>query len=208
MLNTDLDRMLAFSAEARKHPGWARLADYLSLHGQGVRKRALVTLSSFIEDAMGWPLKARLDLSLWILETLRLSSIPAPLFTSIVLPTCEDWIQEEPENAEAHLWLGKLNPSIARQEFTLALALAPENDEARGRLCQSLIDHIDFNQHHLPHFYINDPKLDLIDLSTAEALWIGREQSKWAKFCLNDIRGLRKCAEMWLLKKESESTIS
>lgn len=87
-----------------------------------------------INHGFDWPLNARLDLSLWILETLRLSIVPSPLLTSIVLPTCEDWIQEEPENAEAHLRLGKVNPSIARQEFTLALALAPENEEARGRL--------------------------------------------------------------------------
>jgi len=196
MFNADLDKMIAMSAEAKCRPNWQLMAEYLSLRGQGIRKPALKALAKFVDEAAIWQFEDRLELSLWILKGLNLSVVPSPLLSKVIHPTCREWSQINPLNAEAHLWLGKLGFGV--ENYERAIALDPDCAEARGRKCLAMIDHVWFNQHHLPDSYLGNPSTDLLDLAEAEAIWRGRVTESWAEHCLNDIKEYRLNAEEWL----------
>ncbi|WP_155913859.1 hypothetical protein [Asticcacaulis sp. AC466] len=196
MQNNDLDKMIAMSAVASGKPGWQGLADYLALQGRGVRKRALAELTEFVQAAATWSFDRRLDLCLWLLESLSPYSMPSPLLETIVHPTCREWGEREPDTVIAHLWLGRLGLGV--EHYERALYLDPACAEARGCLCEAMIEPVWFNQHHLPDYYINSPAADLLDLAEAEAMWVGREIGSVATQCLKDIHEYRENAQAWL----------
>lgn len=196
MFNDDLDKMIAMSAEAKRRPNWQLLAEYLLLRGRGIRKPALAVLIKFVDDAALWTFEDRLNLCRWILEDLQLTTIPTPLLRKIVEPTCREWSICEPNNPRVHLSLGKLGFGI--ENYKRALSLDPDCAEARGHICLGMIEHVWFNQHHLPDHYIGNPAADLLDLAEAEQTWRGREIGEWADYCLKDIGEYRMNAESWL----------
>lgn len=198
MPNDDLNKMIAKGEEARSRSGWELLADYLSLHGRGVRKPALVKLNQFVVLAAEWPFDERLQLTLWLLHDLGMGNYAAPLFWKIIAPTCREWLTHEPENAQAHFWSAKLHLGNVEADYRRVLELDPACDEARGALCSMLTSDVWFNQHHLPDYYINDPGVDLLDLAEAEAVWTGHGESKTAVYWLKEIADYRAYAEAWM----------
>jgi hypothetical protein len=198
MYEDDLDRMIVLASQARVEATWQGFANYLKQHGKGTRKSALVTLKSFIDEAVVWQFDARLSFTLWLLGEMNADAIVQPLKMRLLIPTLKEWQDREPLKAEAHLWLGLLhcdNPIVHLQR---AIELNSQCQKARERLCSWIIGDISYNQHELPAFYIHDPKVDLLDLAEAEALCIGYEGADWAIGLLPEIFEQRQLAEDWL----------
>lgn len=202
MHRDDLDKMLALVEKVRQHGDWEDLAEYLSLHGRGIRKPALAVLDRFVVQAKHWPFARRLELALWCLEILGNHRMAAAL-RGLVCAAIREWPRHEAETARMHLWLGELNveglsPDGRVAHFRRALELDPDCDDARKHLSMIGVDHVHDNQHTLPGFYRNSPEADLLDLAEAEALWGGREHSIAGAWCLQEIGEYRARAEEWL----------
>ncbi|MFT4074334.1 MAG: hypothetical protein QM647_02300 [Asticcacaulis sp.] len=197
MRNNDLDKLFALAGEAKREATWQGFADYLEQHGKGIRKKALVTLNRFIDDAVLWTFTERLRFSLWLLNALNNDALVQPLKERLVIPTLREWKDREPLQAEPYLWLGLLGID---QMFHIrrALELDPKCQRARAKLCEWVTGHISYNQHELPSFYIHDPRVDLLDLAEAEALCVGYEETDWAIWTLAEIKEQRELAEAWL----------
>ena len=205
MFEDDLDKMIAMSEVARLRPNWGGLADYLSLRGRGLRKPALVTLGTFVIEAATWSFDDRLELTLWVLEDLKLENNPDPLSGRILKPTIQEWSVRDAETPKAHFWLGNLGFRPVEMHYRRALELDPDYEDARGSLCNCLLGDVWFNQHHLPDYYIKSPTMDLLDIAEAEALWVGRENTPMAAFWLKEIASYRSLAEAWLHDHPPES---
>ena len=192
------DRMLALAERARTEPLWQEFHEYLSLHGRGIRKTALKHLDRFVASAVDWPFEDRRRFCLCLFDHLHTGEIAAPLNWKVVMPTFSEWPLQEPENAEAFMYLGLTQGEHSTENLQRALELDPGCQPARARLCQYLMADAEFNQHHLPDSYFNDPASDLLDLAEAEALCAGYEDTAWGRQCLEDIRMCRANAENWL----------
>jgi hypothetical protein len=197
MWNNDLDKLFALAGEAKREATWQGFAEYLEQHGKGIRKKALVTLDRFIDDAVLWSFAERFRFSIWLLNSVTNDALVQPLKVRLLIPTLTEWKDREPLQAEPNLWLGLLGVD---QMFHIkrALELDPKCQRARARLCEWVTGDISNNQHELPSFYIHDPRVDLLDLAEAEALCAGYEDTDWAIMLLADIKEQREKAEAWL----------
>ncbi len=198
MYHDTQDRRLALAERAAAEPLWQDFREYLSLQGRGIRKAALKHLDRFVAQAAGWPFEDRHRFTVCVLDHLHSDEIAAPLNWKVITPTLIEWPVREPENAEAFMYLGLNHGPHAEDNLLRALELDPGCQPARARLCNYLMDDADFNQHHLPDYYINDPAADLLDLAEAEAMCKGYEDTAWGRRAMEEIRMYRANAEAWL----------
>jgi len=171
----DLDHLSELAGEAKKRPEWAGYAEFADCRSRGLRADALQLLEAFLKTAIAWSFNERFLFSRWLLEcTLnphnRALAMPQPLRVRLVVPTVKEWSSHSPENAEAHLWLGLLGCDNPAEHLAQALELDPSCYRARWTLVRWLISDVEYNQHHLPAFYIHDPRADLQALDRADEL--------------------------------------
>lgn len=198
MWENDLNKMAALADQARLKAPWCKFADYLEQHSKGIRKRALVTLMEFIDEALLWPFAERLRFTIWLLESMPVDALVQPLNMRLLIPTLKEWKAYDPSQAGAYLWLGLLRCDVPADYLQHALELDPKCQKARAQLCEWIIGAVSYNQHELPAFYIHDPRIDLLDLAEAEVLCQGYENADWGVCVLAAIAEQRELAETWL----------
>ncbi|QQO33460.1 hypothetical protein JJC00_33915 [Bradyrhizobium diazoefficiens] len=88
-----------------------------------------------------------------------------------------------------------------------AIELDPSCELARLTLTNWIISDIEYNQHELPSFYINDPVKDLNDLEKASRLASGSATEARARLWRQEIAELRARAEVWRAAEGSNSVI-
>ncbi|WP_146620075.1 hypothetical protein [Acuticoccus sediminis] len=200
---SDLDWLSALANEASEHNEWREFAAFADSRSQGLRTEAFRHLSHFIHATRDWKFEERLGFCRWLLGKgdafggLGIAS-PQPLRASLLVPTMREWLEREPKIAEAHLWLGLLRCDDPSEHLTSALALNPNCQRARRVLVEWIINDIDYNQHELPSFYIQDPRDDLVELERAADLLAGVPNSTEIDRQKLEIVELRRRAAAWL----------
>ena len=199
----DYDRLIAIAEVAETRPAWRGYAKYCGLRGQGLRPAAMAALDAFINDSDNWPFEARLEFIQWVLTEGRAfgdnaALIPQPLHARLAVPTVVEWSARSPNDARAHLWLGLLGLDAPLDHLKRALELDPTCEMARKTLFEWSLDDVDYNQHHMPDFYIHDPRPDLVDLDLIEGIVRGSTAISWVDERMAEINALRTIALEWL----------
>lgn len=189
--------------EARNQPGWVAYAAFAKSRSLGRRTEAFLSLGEFVTATASWTFEARLEFCRWLLEKSQglddqAIALPQPLKVSTAQPTMEEWSQRNPKSAEAHLWLGLMRCGDPSEHLALALDLDPSCETARWNLANWILADVEYNQHHLPDYYIHDPRADLEALDRAQGLIDGGLAEERAALLCAEASELRSQAEAWL----------
>jgi hypothetical protein len=198
--DNDLNALIFLAAEAKKEDLWLDFSRFCELRGQGVRAAAMEHLDKFAQAAASWSFEKRRTFSQWVLWRSRKFQddrvvLPHPLRERLIVPTLRIWCDTLPSEAEPHLWLGLLRCDDPSNHLDQALNLDPSCELARRTLTNWIISDIDYNQHELPSFYINDPASDLKELEKASKLASASTAEAWASNVHQEIAELRARAE-------------
>jgi hypothetical protein len=198
-----MNKLLFLAAKARKEESWLDFSRFCELRGQGVRAAAMEELGKFLKANASAPFERRLTFSRWLLRRSREFQdvrvlLPHPILEQFVVPTLRQWCEACPREAEPHLWLGLLMCDIPSDHLDQALELDPSCELARQTLTNWILGHVDYNQHELPSFYINDAEDDLTALDKASELTSASKADGWVKDALREIAELRARAEDWV----------
>jgi hypothetical protein len=204
--NSDLDALVFLAADARKEDAWLEFSRFCERRGQGVRAVAMEHLNNFLLAAASWSLDKRLAFSKWVMWRSRKFDddrvvLPDPLRKKLLIPTLRSWAEISPNDAEVHLWLGLLRCDDPSGHLDQALKLDPSCELARRTLTNWIIGDVEYNQHELPSFYINDPVEDLNELERASKLASDSTEEPRVRIWQQEIAELRTRAEGWVAAK-------
>jgi hypothetical protein len=199
----DFDAMDAIGRSAAEHPEWPAFAPFCMARARGLRAEAFLALDAFLRHAAPWPFDKRREFIRWLMARRRSFSVgeiltPQPLYARLLAPTVQEWCSQEPENAQPWLFRGLLGCDDPSASLGRALELDPTCEEARQMLAQWIVADIQYNQHHMPDFYINDPRLDLAALERVGGLVAGSTDLAWAEITQQEASELRAIATTWL----------
>ncbi len=148
--------------------------EYCALQESGLRREAFTSLAAFLSQAKAWPAERRTAfvdqlMGIHLANPTVHSLIPHPLLNGLVLPTLRQWVDDRPEDAAPHRWLGVLEQDPA--ELDWALQLDPADQVALVRRANAYIDGVDYDCHHLSEgIFLGDPEACMLDLDRAVAL--------------------------------------
>ena len=210
--NDDINKLAFLAAEAKREGAWLEFSRFCEFRAQGVRAAAMKHLSGFLLAAAHWSLEERLAFSKWVLWRSRTFHddrvvLPHPLRTKLLIPTLQSWVETSPGEAETYLWLGLLRCDDPSRHLERAIELDPSCELARLTLTNWIISGIEYNQHELPSFYINDPVEDLNDLEKAASLASGSISEARVKLWQQEIAELRARAEVWLAARDDTHSV-
>ncbi len=149
-------------------PAWNEYVKFCELLDKGLRKDALTHLTVLIQQAATWTFSEKKNFISWLYNFIQQHTdtyllIPHPLYEEFIKPTFFDWIEREPNNGEPHRWLG------TPDHLKTAIRLNPEDEIARSRLAETIINGVGYAVHELPYGYLGDANEDLQALSEVEA---------------------------------------
>ena len=180
---------------------WHHFADYLRLREQGLRKRALQSITQLIADARRWPAVERRRFANWIFDVhLRHPEvhqlIVTPLNQQMLIPTLKEWTENEAENSAPCRLLGFATGD--HQHFSDALALNPQDDVSRYRLVLRDLAGVDFQCHHLPDYFIDKPSDAIATLDSAREMTMGFVDSRIGASLESEFSLLRSKVNDWV----------
>jgi hypothetical protein len=207
-----MDSLIFLAAEARKEELWFDFSRFCEFRGQGVRAAAMEHLNKFLQAAAPWSLEERLAFTKWVLWRSRKLQydrvvLPHPLREKLLIPTLRSWSEASPSAAESHLWLGLLRCDDPAHHLDQALRIDPSCELARRTRIDWIISGVEYNQHELPSFYIDDPADDLEELDRASELVAGSAVEAWARIRLEEIAELRTRAISWMATKNRAGNV-
>ena len=207
-----MDTLIFLAAEARKEEEWHDFSRFCEFRGRGLRTAAMEHLNKFLQVAGGWSLEKRLAFSKWVLGRSRRfqrdrAVLPHPIRERLIVPTLRSWSEASPSEAEAHLWLGLLRCDNPSRHLDQALKLDPSCELARRTLMEWIISDVEYNQHELPSFYINDPAKDLKELDRASELAAGATAEAWITITRQEIALLRTKVLSWMATKDRAGNV-
>lgn len=158
------------------------LADYrkyLVLREKGLRKQALDAVRLFVTQMNAADFEVQKKFTGWLLYTEWANGkvhqlIPHPLFEDMIKPCLQTWKIKEKDNPIPYRWAG----IYLGEQTSLEKACAIDGDEqiARYSLIAQAIASIEYDTHHLPDYYIGDPK-DALDIGARTKIRIGKIKS-------------------------------
>jgi hypothetical protein len=183
------------AAQASASPTWSDYAQYCRDREGGLRRRAFQHLEKFLEGAKAWSFDDRSAFANWVCvriaefgESDSCGLVPQPLAEQLVVPTLREWVARETRNSIPCRWLGMFFSGVvypglraglstgAVDAYSLlreALRRNPNDDLARVRLIEMIVGDAEFSCHHLPHYYIGEPKDDVARIAEAVELLPG-----------------------------------
>jgi len=195
------DKIFAAASETAL-PEWHGFVRYCEWREKGIRAKAFAELDAFLREAVNWPFETRLDFVLWVLrwgcDPLGNSLLSQPLHAKLLVPTVREWNARDPGNAATYLWLGLLRQDDPSVHLEHAIEIDPRCEQARDTLSQWICGDINYHQHELPSYYINDPRIDLDDLDQVVELCMPFMKRPWAVYRRRDAARQRKRARAWL----------
>ncbi len=147
--------------------------EYLILREKGLRKPALKVVRQFIAQMNTKDFETQKKFTNWILYTEWSNGkvhqlIPHPLFEDVIKPCLLKWKIEEQSNPIPYRWAGIFlweNDSLEK-----ARSLDKDEQISRYTIINRAIEDIEHDTHHLPDYYIGDPKESLCTGEQAKAI--------------------------------------
>ena len=183
------------AGQASANVAWSDYAQYCRDREGGLRRRAFQHLERFLGSAISWSFDDRAEFANWLFvriaefgESNSCGLVPQPLAEQLVVPTLREWAARETTESIPCRWLGMyfsgvvysgLRAGLSKgvdDAYSLlreALRRNPNDDLARIRLIEMIVGDAAFSCHHLPHYYIGEPKEDLARLAEAVELLSG-----------------------------------
>jgi hypothetical protein len=180
------------AAQASANEAWSEYARYCCDREAGLRRDAFQHLEKFLETAKAWSFEDRSAFANWVCvritefgESDSCGLVPRPLAEQLVVPTLREWATRETTDSIPCRWLGMFFSGVvypglraglsrgADDAYSLlreALRRNPNDDLARIRLLEMIVGDAEFSCHHLPHYYIGDPKDNLARIAEAVEL--------------------------------------
>ena len=157
---SNFEGLLAVSDSISTEPLWRAFAEYCTLREKGLRKQALASIERLISESADWSTSERRRFVNWIYEThLRFPDvhqlIVTPLNQRLLIPTLETWIADDPANSTPRRWLAFATGD--HTHFVDALSRDPQDDMSRYRVVYRHLADVDYQCHHLPEYFIDDP---------------------------------------------------
>lgn len=198
----NFEGLVAIAESIADEPLWQHFADYCRLREQGLRKPSLQSITRLIADAARWSTIDRRRFAEWIFETQCRHPkvhqlIVHPLNHQLLIPILQEWKDDEAVNDTPHRLLGIATGD--HRHFADALALNPQNDFSRYRLVVRDLADIDFQCHHLPHYFIGEPGDAIQALNHAKELATGFVDLRIAASLQSEFDELRCKVEDWLV---------
>lgn len=169
----NFEGLTAVADSITDQPQWLLYAQYCRLRERGLRPQALQAITELIAEAAGWGDNARREFADWIYSTFLRNPevhqlIPTPLNQQFLVPTLQQWVASESSNAIPERWLGFATGD--HEHFSNALSLDPTDDISRYRLVSRDLADVDFQCHHMPHYFIGDVDTAVMTLDRAKAV--------------------------------------
>lgn len=152
----------AVADQAAMNPLWADYSTYCLLREEGMRQEAFNRLSRFIDSAAKWDFAEQKEFVLWLcglMDSVRdadYGPFPQPVRDRIFRPFFDAWISREPTNDDALVLKARYLGD--HWDYAAALAVNPDNQRARRALALDCIGDIDHATHHLPEYFIGEPR--------------------------------------------------
>ena len=202
MFAEDYSKLESIALLLRESGQWPDFATYCDLRAKGLRKEAMKALELFVNNLQNQGFERRKNFVTRAMESQANFGIethavfPHPLSAKILLPSLKEWAVKE-DNARVYFWMSKLGDT-SLENLKRALEIDPSFDAGRVSLCELLLADISYNQHHLPDFYIHDPREDLKELDDVETLIADVKLQDWVEQIVSDISDYRNHALEWL----------
>lgn len=145
------ESLSALAQEFAGHSDLVGLAEYCRLRDKGLRSQALIRLDEFLNQASLWASDRARRHVILILEANDQNHshqfMCHPLLTQLIYPTLEQWINDEPLDAEPLGWIGLLRCDASA--LKRALCLRPNDIRIRRQLIEFETGDLDYSTHHL-----------------------------------------------------------
>lgn len=167
MIAEDQNKSLIILAKsAANNPAWVDYANYCLNREKGLRKEAFISLNIFLKNTETWTVEQKKDFVNFlflVFETVKdadYGGFPQPLSEKLIKPTLLEWCKIEQKNNNPFRWYGKYFRS--EEHLFKALKLEPTDNLARTTLISWWSYNLYYSVHHLPDYYIGDPKQDIL----------------------------------------------
>ncbi len=159
--DNNLEGLLAVAESIADDPTLQDFAQYCHYREQGLWQEAFRALAQFIAQVGRWPFPQRKRFVDWVLmikfrQPHIHQLLPHPLIEGIIRPTLMEWSQVDPRDPVPLRWRGVFLSE--RQALEEAVVLAPREEIARIVLIDRLIGDIEYATHHLPDYFIGEPR--------------------------------------------------
>jgi hypothetical protein len=141
MITKDQNKACLLAAEeACGNPAWRDYGEYCRSRERGLRKQAFAHLNAFLDAAQSWGFDDRRTFVQWLCEKMDTvgeadyGPYPTPLAKRLFQPLFDEWIQNEPSNAEAFALKAQYAPDF--DSYRKAVQIDPENQRARLALAR------------------------------------------------------------------------
>lgn len=212
MEHSGVTRFSAFLRRALENePEYSLLAEYLELKEKGLRKQSLAKLNQFVAVARLYDAQKRRDLVRLVcqkkLEWRSLDRGPFhsdsifdsyPLTTVIMVPTLDEWIEDEPQNPEPLKWKGIFyEPGNHWSSLQKSFEFDPNDEVVARHLIRRYWSHLDETDD-LPMDYLGDPVNDLALIGQMERCVKQLKDDKLRSSIAVELRLLRQWIEDWV----------
>lgn len=192
--NSQNNALLLVAAVAKKNSLWIDYADYCIMREEGLRKQSFEKLNLFINKFKSFTIDQQIEFVKFIYEFAEsvkdadYGPLPQPL-TIELKKILLIWTEKEKMNSSPFRWLGKY--FYEYEYINKALEINPKDDKARSHAINRLLNAINYSTHHLPDYYIGNPKDDLHNAEIAkqhiEKLVDEQIKKYWAKELIDEL---------------------
>jgi hypothetical protein len=173
MISDSQNKALLIVAEkAAESRDWLLFAEYCRLREKGLRKQAFEKMSAFLKEFREFSFERKKNFADFIFRLADsvpdadYGPLPTPLSAELK-PVLLEWTEHESRDSNPFRWMGRYGGDFSYLDK--ALEIDPTDDKARIIIIGHFLDIIWHSTHHLPHYYIGDPRKTLKNAARARA---------------------------------------
>lgn len=193
--------------EVARDPRLADFAAYCSKREAGLRREALAALSRFLTSAARWEVaeqRAFADRVCEIHATDTIHQLVAQPLRVWLTEVMRAWASATNEGKPLR-WLGLLTRD--QGAYREALSRDPGDDYARRKIVESITGALDFAAHHVPDYFIGDPRQVLGEAAEADGLIHGFRDAEVKARVEDELRKSRQKVTDWIEYQASGATV-
>ena len=158
--------------EALLNAEWQEYGEYCINREKGLRKKAFIHLDNFLKSTLSWDFAKKKSFVKWLCDKMDTISsadygpYPTPLSKKLLGPVFDEWIEKEPDNAEAYALKAQYTADF--DSYLDAIKIDSNNQRARIALARECVSAIWYSTHHLPEYFIGEEQKMIGKMSEAK----------------------------------------